>query len=163
VLFRSVDVVPILYEGPYKENIIEETKGNLKLNGSKLVPGWMKPEGIVIFFPELGLRKKSVFSQEEIAWKGQKSIKVIGEKIDHWNIANDYLQPIRLQKLFIKEENYLKNYPETLPELAKEYINDLIKETEKLDDLKLISTKKVVFSWIKQIYVEYMENKENHS
>ena len=41
-------VVPVLYHGPYDERIVAEAIMELKINGSKRAPGFMRPEGIVI-------------------------------------------------------------------------------------------------------------------
>lgn len=43
------NVVPILYEGPYSGRAIEEAIQNLGDGGSIASPGYMKPEGIVIY------------------------------------------------------------------------------------------------------------------
>ena len=42
-------VVPVLCEGVFDTNIIENTIEELKYKGSMASPGFMKPEGIVIF------------------------------------------------------------------------------------------------------------------
>ena len=42
-------VVPILYKGMFDTNAIEETIDDLLVGGSKAIPGFMKPEGIVIY------------------------------------------------------------------------------------------------------------------
>jgi hypothetical protein len=43
------EVVPTLYTGPNSEGRINCTLLMLGVEGSQAVPGWMKPEGIVIF------------------------------------------------------------------------------------------------------------------
>jgi hypothetical protein len=43
------DVVPVLYNGMMDENAITDTIGILRRNGSIVAPGFMKPEGIVIW------------------------------------------------------------------------------------------------------------------
>jgi hypothetical protein len=42
-------VVPILYQGLFDTNKINETLENLKINGSRAVRGFMHPEGVVIY------------------------------------------------------------------------------------------------------------------
>lgn len=42
-------IVPVLAEGLFCENTIDECILNLKLHGSIAAPGFMKPEGIVIY------------------------------------------------------------------------------------------------------------------
>jgi hypothetical protein len=41
--------VPILYTGPFETGFINATLTSLSTGGSKAAPGYMKPEGIVIF------------------------------------------------------------------------------------------------------------------
>ncbi len=43
-------VVPGLYVGPFSEAAIQATLDDLCKNGSKAAPGFMTPEGIVVFF-----------------------------------------------------------------------------------------------------------------
>jgi hypothetical protein len=43
------DVVPILYEGPFSEGAVVTTVDWLRSSGSVAVPGYMKPEGVVVF------------------------------------------------------------------------------------------------------------------
>jgi hypothetical protein len=42
-------VVPILYHGPLDDAQIEGTLTNLSVNGSVAAPGFMKPEGIIVY------------------------------------------------------------------------------------------------------------------
>ncbi len=49
-----LDVVPVLYAGIFSQIIIEETMRFLRAEGSVAAPGFMKPEGIVVFFPQAG-------------------------------------------------------------------------------------------------------------
>lgn len=54
-------VVPILYEGIFDTGTIDRTLGDLELYGSKAAPGFMKPEGIVVFHKASGyLFKKTL-------------------------------------------------------------------------------------------------------
>jgi RNA ligase len=43
------DVVPVLYEGLISDEAINSALDTLKLEGSKAAPGFMNPEGIVIY------------------------------------------------------------------------------------------------------------------
>lgn len=43
------DVVPILYQGPFDEDEIKECLYRLDTHGSCASPGFMRPEGIVVF------------------------------------------------------------------------------------------------------------------
>lgn len=47
----DVSVVPILYQGPFNESIIDETMDKLWKEGSAASPGFQNPEGIVIYMP----------------------------------------------------------------------------------------------------------------
>jgi len=42
-------VVPVLYRGAFDGDAIKSTVNQLRLSGSVAVPGWMTPEGIVVF------------------------------------------------------------------------------------------------------------------
>jgi len=45
---KCVELVPLLYVGPFNETKIKEVLADLKLNGSRAVP-FLNPEGIVIY------------------------------------------------------------------------------------------------------------------
>lgn len=42
-------VVPVLYEGEFSTDAVSEVLGNLSANGSIAAPGFMQPEGVVIY------------------------------------------------------------------------------------------------------------------
>ncbi len=42
-------VVPVLYAGAWSQEAIDATLESLRVNGSSAAPGFMKPEGIVVF------------------------------------------------------------------------------------------------------------------
>lgn len=44
-----VSVVPTLYRGPFSTTVISDIVNTLRERGSSAVPGWRKPEGVVIF------------------------------------------------------------------------------------------------------------------
>ncbi len=55
------DVVPILYQGIFDTNKIQEILDNLKIFGSRVSPGYMNPEGIIIYHTARGhLFKKTI-------------------------------------------------------------------------------------------------------
>lgn len=116
-------VVPVLYHGPYDERIVSEAMASLKIEGSRLAPGFMRPEGIVIEVS--GKKYKKVFEAEETKWTegsaGPKPPKI------EYDVSH-LLQPIRLEKLLSKDERYLKNYPESLRDIVNDYQQDLIDE-----------------------------------
>ena len=47
----NVGCVPVLYQGSFSEDIIDETLANLGKNGSMASPGFQNPEGVVIYMP----------------------------------------------------------------------------------------------------------------
>ena len=42
-------VVPVLYKGAFCQNAIWRVEQDLRFGGSKVVPGFMKPEGVVVY------------------------------------------------------------------------------------------------------------------
>lgn len=42
-------VVPVLYDGPFSESAVNLAVETLRLNGSVAVPGFMNPEGVVVY------------------------------------------------------------------------------------------------------------------
>lgn len=122
-------VVPVLYRGPLDLAMIEQVMNDLKTNGSKLMPGFMRPEGVVV--DVLGHRLKKVFQAEETQWtkpSGQKAPKVEGPDVSY------LFQPIRLEKLLSRDERYLKEYPKSLPQICGDYVADLIAEGQIIGD-----------------------------
>lgn len=47
--FLGLHVVPVLYQGPFSEYEIRATLELLRINGSSAAPGYMDPEGIIIY------------------------------------------------------------------------------------------------------------------
>ncbi len=43
------DVVPVLYQGMFDTNAIEDCLSSLRDYGSRAVPGFMRPEGVIVF------------------------------------------------------------------------------------------------------------------
>jgi hypothetical protein len=43
------DVVPVLFDGLFSTNAVENALTLLRLDGSHAVPGWKRPEGVVVF------------------------------------------------------------------------------------------------------------------
>lgn len=129
-------VVPVLYQGRLDHSQINTVMEDLKTNGSKLVPGVMRPEGIVVSIG--GVPYKKVFSPEETQWTSKKKPKTttkVSQNFDH------LLQTQRLAKLLSKDSAFLENYPSTLSTIVKEYIIDLEEEgqiTGTVDEIKSI-------------------------
>lgn len=117
-------VVPILYNGHLSLDAIVDTMDKLKLNGSFLVPGYMKPEGIVIEID--GNFYKNVFDLEEVKWTEKTKSLSNKEAID----VSYLLQPLRLEKLLSRDESYVRNYPESLGKICSDYVKDLEEEKQ---------------------------------
>ena len=45
----SLDIVPVLFNGEFSTENVDAVLSDLKINGSKAVPGYLKPEGIVVY------------------------------------------------------------------------------------------------------------------
>ena len=54
-------VVPVLYYGQFSQTKIEEVKAELLASGSHASPGFMNPEGVIIFLPKANMLFKSTF------------------------------------------------------------------------------------------------------
>ena len=66
------DVVPIIFDGPFVTGYIDAALEELQENGSRAAPGFMQPEGIVIFHVAGNLMfKKTLLKDDE--WKGKTS------------------------------------------------------------------------------------------
>ncbi len=63
-------VVPILYTGIFTTYYIEDALNQLKEGGSRAAPGFMKPEGVVIFHPQGNVGFKKTIEKDE-EWKGK--------------------------------------------------------------------------------------------
>lgn len=63
-------VVPVLYTGPFDTGAIRDIIADLKTNGSKAVPGFMRPEGVVIYHTAANLYFK-VTCEKDDKPKGQ--------------------------------------------------------------------------------------------
>ena len=46
---HGLDVVPVLYRGPFSEEIVHTVLGELAGKGSVAAPGFLNPEGIIVF------------------------------------------------------------------------------------------------------------------
>lgn len=70
----NIAVVPTLYSGVISDEAINKTLDDLKLNGSRLVPGFMRPEGVVIYHVAAGKQFKITLEGDE-APKGKNETK----------------------------------------------------------------------------------------
>jgi hypothetical protein len=124
-------VVPVLYAGAFDLSKVQECMDDLKTNGSKLVPGYMRPEGVVVKIK--GERYKVVFNAEETQWKDADPEYQKNKSREQNQALEKYghlLQPIRLEKLLSRDEAYLKEYPKSMPQIVKDYFADLVKEDQ---------------------------------
>ena len=116
-------LVPVLHKGEFNIEAVSNCMEVLRREGSKLVPGFMRPEGVVVSFG--GVRYKKVFKPEETSWKqSDKRKKEIIEDAPAW-----YFQPIRLEKLLSRDEAYLRDFPRSLNQIVLDYWEDLKSET----------------------------------
>lgn len=147
-------LVPVLYKGKFDLGVIESVMAELKTNGSKLCPGFMRPEGIVAQIN--GNRYKVVFDPEETAWTKPSGVKAPRIKGPDYSYL---LQPIRLEKLLSKDEQYTINYPASLKDIAFAYMDDLVKEEQIVGtEAEITGIKKQasghIFAFIKQTFKE---------
>lgn len=145
---ESVGFVPEIYLGPLDSSKIEASMQLLKEHGSRLVPGFMKPEGIVV--DVCGVKLKKVFEAEETGWCAKQD-KPSRERKDYSYLC----QPIRLEKLMSRDESYKRDYPKSLPNICRAYIDDLVKEEQivgSLDEVEKIrkNASRQIFQFIKQ-------------
>lgn len=120
-------VVPVLYEGAFDLSKVDGVMADLKENGSKLVPGFMRPEGVVVRIK--GDRYKVVFQAEETKWKSSTKAPKDPNQTPAMDVSH-LLQPIRLEKLLSRDEIHVVQYPQSLPRIVSAYIDDLIKEDQ---------------------------------
>lgn len=149
----SVDVVPVLYQGPYSGQAIEAAFDALKANGSALVPGYMKPEGIVIFFARTNVLMKRTFKSEDEAWTYKADRPIAPDRAAIEGACAPYWQPLRLEKLLSRDERYGLMYPSSLPDLCRDYVADLEKEETIPEDVQKL-VRKNVFKAVKGMMSE---------
>lgn len=157
---KNVLLVPVLmYGGRFTDENINGVMNALKENGSYLVPGFMRPEGIVININ--GTLYKKVFDAEETQWKQPDKIKVSSaELID----VSHLLQPIRMEKIISRDQNNITNFPRSLPDICKAYAQDLEDEKQLIysseEERKGIfkALGKYVFSLAKSVMAENFNN-----
>lgn len=66
--------VPVLYSGAFSYEKIDEVMNELKEKGSRLAPGYMHPEGVVIDIN--GQKFKKVFDPEDTKWIRKKAPRI---------------------------------------------------------------------------------------
>ena len=60
------DIVPVLWTGPFAEVNPDEILEELKYNGSSAVPGFMNPEGIIIYHVAGGVGFKKTIKDDDM-------------------------------------------------------------------------------------------------
>ncbi len=66
ILPEGILLVPELYRGVFDTNKIDDVLNDLKLNGSYASPGFMKPEGIVVFHVAGNVGFKKTIEKDEV-------------------------------------------------------------------------------------------------
>lgn len=62
--------VPVLYQGTFSEESIEDALRDLRIHGSAAVEGWMKPEGIVVYHTQSKqVYKVTLDNQDKGKWE----------------------------------------------------------------------------------------------
>ena len=64
-LMPELDTVPILYRGPFTNLSVKATLIDLRLTGSHAAPGFMNPEGVVVFHEAAGQVFKATLENDE--------------------------------------------------------------------------------------------------
>lgn len=62
---NGLEVVPILYEGPFSTTIVEAELARLRVNGSFCAPGFMDPEGVVVYHHAANAYFKTTIKNDE--------------------------------------------------------------------------------------------------
>lgn len=58
-------VVPVLYRGPFDTEAIDAVIEDLRANGSRAAPGFMKPEGVIVFHTQGNVGFKKTLERDE--------------------------------------------------------------------------------------------------
>lgn len=61
----QVEVATVLYEGPFDVDFVNDIVYGLKTHGSKHVPGFTKPEGVIVFNTAAGINFKVTCERDE--------------------------------------------------------------------------------------------------
>jgi hypothetical protein len=67
------EVVPVLHKGEFSDVAIEEAMSDLRMNGSRAVPGFMNPEGIIICVHSSRSLFKKTFEHDLGKWRAATS------------------------------------------------------------------------------------------
>lgn len=61
----QVHLVPVLYSGPFRQEAIDGCIRNLREGGSKAAPGFMRPEGVIVYHTAAGQLFKVTCEDDE--------------------------------------------------------------------------------------------------
>lgn len=64
-IMPDLHVVPVLYEGPFNTTAVVLAVETLRVHGSKAVPGFMKPEGVIVYHHGLNEYMKITLDKDE--------------------------------------------------------------------------------------------------
>ncbi len=148
---KWVEVVPVLYSGPFKDGVVTEVMEGLKTNGSKIAPGYMKPEGIVVRFDRNSLLLKNVFEQAVTKWCGAPGDKAKKLSEESGIDVSPYLVELILEKVTSKNERLLVAYPETLPEIVKAYLEERTQEMGAIEGATARAVNRAAYPWVKSV------------
>lgn len=65
-------LVPVLYRGPFDTAAVDECIERLRREGSVAAPGFMQPEGVVVFHVQGGVLFKKTL-EKDAEWKGKSA------------------------------------------------------------------------------------------
>lgn len=68
------DVVPIVYTGEFGREVVRDEMNSLRINGSLMVPGFMDPEGVVIYLPGPRMLLKETYDAPNGKWAEQEKL-----------------------------------------------------------------------------------------
>ena len=69
-IIPCIDFVPLLYQGPFNLDVINDVMSDLQKNGSKAAPGFMDVEGVVIYLKKSNIFFKRTFDDKH-KWEKQ--------------------------------------------------------------------------------------------
>ena len=73
-IIPSISFVPVLYRGPLNLHKIDQVMEELKKNGSSAAPGFMDPEGVVVYLSKARLMFKKTFDDSH---KGENEPRIV--------------------------------------------------------------------------------------
>src|SRR5882672_9881613 len=62
---KCCHVVPILYTGPFTTDAVDNCLTSLRINGSQASPGFMRPEGVILFHSQGNVGFKKTLERDE--------------------------------------------------------------------------------------------------